>query len=296
MKHLLDIESLDAKMILGLIDRAFEFKKNKNHPQYPADIALLFYENSTRTRLSFELACSRLGMHPIHLDIRQSSEQKGETVLDTLYTLAAMGVDMAVIRHWQNGLPTQMSETIANLHIINAGDGQHAHPSQALLDMMTILQHRKDPSQLKITLIGDIRHSRVAQSWQWMAEKMNIGELCMVAPPLWQPQTHHYGRITASLNDGLEDADVIICLRVQQERLTAAENLDLTSFRQGYALTPARLALAKPDSLVMHPGPINRGIEIDNAVADGTQSVILDQVKNGVFMRMAILESIIVSR
>jgi aspartate carbamoyltransferase catalytic subunit len=129
-----------------------------------------------------------------------------------------------------------------------------------------------------------------------MAEKMNIGELCMVAPALWQPHTHHYGRISSSLTDGLHDADVIICLRVQQERLSAAEHLDLTSFRQGYTLTPARLALAKPDTLVMHPGPINRGIEIDDAVADGEQSVILDQVKNGVFMRMAILESIIASR
>ena len=180
-------------------------------------------------------------------------------------------------------------------HIINAGDGVHAHPSQALLDLMTIMEQKPDLSLLKIAIVGDILHSRVANSLQYVCAKLGVGELTLIAPKIWQPKSVHCGRVTDSLYDGIVDADVVICLRVQSERLSVTEHLDLASYRRDYALTRDSLAYAKKDAMVMHPGPINRGVEIDSDVADGPQSYILQQVTNGVFMRMAILESLIVA-
>ena len=178
-------------------------------------------------------------------------------------------------------------------HVINAGDGQHAHPSQAMLDLMTITEKKPNLSDLKITIVGDIAHSRVANSLQCLFKLMGVGEVCLVAPSCWQPAVIHYGWVTDSLVEGLQQADVVIGLRVQKERLAEGEALDLPHYRAHYALTQDALRFAKTDVMVMHPGPINRGVEIDHEVADGPHSAILTQVHNGVYMRMAILESLI---
>lgn len=295
MKHLLDISQLSVRDISTLIQRALHFKHNPIYPRYPhVWVANLFYENSTRTRVSFELAAKALSMSVVNLDLNYSSESKGEVIEDTMKTLAAMGISLFVIRHTQNGLPQRLAtQCTDDMHIINAGDGQHAHPSQALLDLMTIIEHKPDLARLKITIVGNLRHSRVANSLQCICAKLGVGELVLVAPTIWQPQDVCYGRATTSLEDGLKDADVVICLRVQQERLNADEHIDLPSYRRDYAITTSSMAWAKPDAMVMHPGPINRGVEIDSDVADGPQSYILRQVSNGVFMRMAILEALV---
>ncbi|WP_028388125.1 aspartate carbamoyltransferase catalytic subunit [Legionella fairfieldensis] len=295
MNHFLEISQLSPQQINALVSRAIHFKRSNEYPHYSCHtVANLFYENSTRTRVSFELAAKKLSMSTINLDLQYSSETKGEAIEDTLKTLAAMGIDFFVIRHRQEGLQRTLAEKLTErVHIINAGDGQHAHPSQALLDWMTIVENKPDATSLKIAIVGNIRHSRVANSFQSLCATLNVGELVFIAPPIWQPQNVHYGRLTASLQDGLTDADVIICLRVQQERLLEEERLDLDYYYRHYALTEKTLRYAKPGAIVMHPGPVNRGVEIDSSVADGVQSCILQQVTNGVFMRMAILELLV---
>lgn len=295
MKHFLEISQLSSQQIDSLLARALAFKKEGQFPCYSQHtVATLFYENSTRTRVSFELAAQRLGISVINLHLQNSSEAKGEVIEDTVNTLAAMGIDLFVIRHSQDGLQNELAKKMpASIHLINAGDGQHAHPSQALLDLMTISEKKPDLSRLKIAIVGDLRHSRVANSWQCLGSALKLGELSLVAPKIWQPQKVHYGLLTDSLAEGLADADVVICLRVQQERLAGHEQLDLLSYRQQFALTRDTIRYAKPDAMVMHPGPLNRGVEIDSEVADGPQSFILQQVGNGVFMRMAILEFLI---
>lgn len=294
MHHFLEISQLSRPQMDSLLERALYFKHDKQYPVYAqASVANLFYENSTRTRVSFELAANRLSMPVINLDLQSSSEAKGEIIEDTIKTLAAMGIKLFVIRHTQDGLQQQLAEALGNqVHIVNAGDGKHAHPSQAMLDLMTIVERKPDLSQLKIAIVGNIRHSRVANSLQSACKIMGVGELTLVAPDIWQPQIVHFGRVTSSLRDGIEEADVIICLRVQRERLLENEHLDLSRYRAEYALTQDTLKYAKPDAIVMHPGPMNRGVEIDSEVADGPQSCILQQVENGVFMRMAILEAL----
>ena len=296
MKHLLDIEQLSSREITTLIERALYFKHNSVYPCYPHHtLAILFYENSTRTRVSFELAANKLGIQVINLDLQRSSESKGETIEDTINTLAAMGVDLFVMRHVTNRLPTLLAEACTDgIHLINAGDGQHAHPTQALLDIMTIIEQKPNLNALKIAIVGDLRHSRVANSLQCIAKKLGIGELTLVAPTAWQPSTVHYGRVTTSLHDGIANADVVICLRVQQERLNKNEQLNLTQYHDEYAITSKSIKWAKPDVMVMHPGPINRGVELDSDVADGPLSFVLQQVSNGVFMRMAVLEALII--
>lgn len=294
MKHFLEISQLTEQQVNRLLTRALEFKGIKEYPQYPAQtVATLFYENSTRTRVSFELAAKKLGMTVINLDLQNSSEAKGEVIEDTIKTLAAMGIDFFVLRHRQDGLLNELAAGIlAPIHLINAGDGQHAHPSQAMLDLLTIVEKKPNLAQLKIAIIGNIRHSRVANSLQCLFALTKVRELSLIAPPIWQPEIVHFGKVTDSLRDGLTDADVIICLRVQHERLMENEQLDLALFRRDYALTKETVQFAKPDAIIMHPGPINRGIEIDGDLADGPQSCILQQVSNGVYMRMAILETL----
>lgn len=295
MKHFLEISQLSADDIHRLIQRALYFKTISSYPVYDkSTVAHLFYEHSTRTRASFDLAAKKLGMPILHFDVHQSAEKKGEVVGDTVRTLAAMGVSILIIRHAQNGLPHALSiNAPASVHIMNAGDGNHAHPSQALLDFMTIIEQKPALHTLKVAIMGDIRHSRVANSLQVMCQRLQIGSLSLIAPPCWQPTTRHYGTVTDSLQEGLADADVIICLRVQRERLMVGEEVAFESYRQGFALTEKSLAYAKPDVMVMHPGPLNRGVEIDSEVADGAHSFILQQVQNGVFMRMAMLESLV---
>lgn len=295
MKHFIDTSEKSSKELSKLIERALYFKNTESHPTYPEfSVAHLFYEHSTRTRVSFELAAKKLSMTVINLDPSTSSEQKGEEAQDTIKTLVAMGIRCFVVRHVQEGFPEMLADVCGDrAHIINAGDGTHAHPSQAMLDLMTIVEEKPDLASLKIAVLGNVRHSRVAHSFQLACSLLGVGDLVMVAPEIWQPKTLQYGRVTDSLQEGLMGADVVMCLRVQKERLAGNEHLDLAHYRQAYALTEKHLALAKKDAMVMHPGPVNCGIEIDREVVDGPQSVILRQVQNGVFMRMAIFEHVL---
>lgn len=294
MNHFLEISQLSPQQIEALIERAIYFKSSHHYPSFSDKAVVnLFYENSTRTRVSFELAAKHLSMQVINLELSSSSESKGELIEDTVQTLKAMGIYYFVIRHQQNGLQQNLAARLGHdIQIINAGDGTHAHPSQAILDMMTIIEKKPQLSRLKIAVVGNIKHSRVANSFQSICSKLGVGELIMVAPDIWHPHAVHYGRVTSDLKDGLCGADVIICLRVQRERLLENECLDIEVYRKAFALTPLSLAYAKPDAMVMHPGPINRGIEIDSEVADGPQSSILTQVQNGVFARMAIYDAL----
>lgn len=295
MNHFIEISQLSRPQIESLLQRSLEFKQQAQYPSYSQHtVANLFYENSTRTRVSFEVAANHLSMSVVNLDLQSSSESKGEVIEDTLQTLAAMGIQYFVIRHKQEGLQQRLANNLGSaIHIVNAGDGTHAHPSQAILDMMTIIEQKPQLEKLKIAVLGNIKHSRVANSFQNICSKLGVGELVLVAPELWQPQSIDYWRVTSDIVDGLTDADVVICLRVQRERLLETEHLDLESYRHDFALTKKSLAYAKPDAMVMHPGPMNRGVEIDSDVADGAQSFILQQVTNGVYSRMAILESLI---
>lgn len=295
MNHFLEISQLSPSRIHLLVQRALELKQSKHYPSYSQhSVAHLFYEHSTRTRVSFEVAAKHLSLSVIHLDLHSSSEHKGEVIEDTVRNLAAMGINYFVIRHKQEGLQQALANKFQNsIHIINAGDGTHAHPSQALLDMMTIMENKPQLSRLKIAVLGNIKHSRVANSFQHICKQLGVGELVLVAPKLWQPSQVQYGRVTDNVHEGLSDADVIVCLRVQRERLLEHEDLDLELYRRDFALTQQRVVQAKPDVMIMHPGPMNRGIEIDSDVADGSNSFILQQVSNGVYARMAILESLI---
>ncbi|MDI1352176.1 MAG: aspartate carbamoyltransferase catalytic subunit [bacterium] len=298
MDHFLEISQLSQQQIASLISRAFYFKYQTNYPSYaPQTVAQLFYENSTRTRVSFELAATRLAMSVVNLNLEHSSESKGEVLQDTIQNLAAMGIKYFVIRHQQEKIQQNLANYFGNtIHIINAGDGTHAHPSQALLDIMTIVEQKPQIDKLKVAVVGNIKHSRVANSLQCMFKQLGVGELVLVSPSIWQPQQSYFGRVTDQLNNGLKDADVIICLRVQRERLLEHEDLDLEFYRSHFALTQKTLRVAKPDCMIMHPGPLNRGVEIDSDVADGPQSFILEQVKNGVYARMAILEALILNQ
>lgn len=294
MQHFLEISELSLDEIENLLERALHFKYQSHYPHLSGyAVANLFYENSTRTRISFEMAANHLSMKVVNIDLHKSSESKGETIEDTLLNLSAMGISHAVIRHSQNGLPKQLAHTLGNkIHIINAGDGQNAHPSQALLDLMTITEQKPDLKNLKIVILGNIRHSRVANSLQSLFKTMQVGELVCIAPKVWQPQIKPYGRVTEDIEDGLKNADVIICLRVQKERLQETEQFDLQEYRKHFALTPHTLKLAHPKAMIMHPGPINHNVEIDSVLVDCPQSFILHQVQNGVFMRMGILEGL----
>ena len=295
MKHLLEIGQLSCEDVRRLIARAIDFKTQKIFPQFSEYVlANLFYEPSTRTRISFEMAAKNLGMRVVNMDFASSSETKGEMIEDTIHNLHAMGISLFVIRHRQNGLPQAMVGTcLHGIQVVNAGDGTHEHPSQALLDLMTIFEHKPHLGQLKVAIIGDVLHSRVANSLQGLCALMGVGELVLVAPEIWYPQIHPLsGSLTSSLEEGLRDADVVISLRVQKERLHASEKMDLETYHRHFAITKTNIQWAKPDVMIMHPGPMNRGIEIDSDVADGRRSFILEQVKNGVFMRMAILEAL----
>lgn len=296
MKHLLEIGQLSYADCLRLLNRATYLKSHPAYPQFPGlSLANLFYEPSTRTRISFEMAAKNLGIRVVQMDFAQSSATKGETIADTMQNLHAMGIQLFVVRHEQNGLPQKMADAfVSDIHVINAGDGTHEHPSQALLDMMTILQYKPQLEHLKIVIVGDILHSRVTNSLQALCQLMGVKELRFVAPTIWHSSAKPtFGTITSSLREGLENADVVIGLRVQKERLQVGETLDLVAYHRDYAITQTSLAWAKPDVIVLHPGPLNRGIEMNSDVADGPHSRILEQVKNGVFMRMAILEDLI---
>jgi aspartate carbamoyltransferase catalytic subunit len=292
-RSLLDVEHLSAEEITSLLKLARKMHSGKPKPLLRGKrIALLFYEPSTRTRVSFEFAAKLLGTHTSVISSLSSSIEKGESLVDTGKTLQALGADCIVVRHPSSGAPHVLAR---NLHIpiINAGDGMHEHPSQGLLDAYTILRHKKSLRGLKITMIGDIQHSRVVRSNVHILSKFGA-EIVLCGPPELLPETAASLapgiKITRHAEDAIRKADAVMMLRVQKERL-AGLKLEVDKYVAQYQLNAERLKLAKKDAIVMHPGPMIRGMEIEPEVADGPQSVIEEQVKNGVYVRMAILSS-----
>jgi aspartate carbamoyltransferase catalytic subunit len=256
----------------------------------------LFFENSTRTRTTFEIASTRLSADVINLNISASSASKGESLLDTIDNLSAMHADMFVVRHAQSGAPYLIAKHLVetgqdHVHVVNAGDGRHAHPTQGLLDMYTIRHYKKDFHNLTVAIVGDILHSRVARSDIHGLTTLGVPEVRAIGPRTLLPSSlEQMGlRVFNDMNEGLKGVDVIIMLRLQNERMTGALLPSAQEYFKSYGLTPERLALAKPDAIVMHPGPMNRGVEIDSAVADGAQAVILPQVTFGIAVRMAVM-------
>jgi aspartate carbamoyltransferase catalytic subunit len=288
---LLGIEHLEDKEILGLLKLARRMNPLKPRPLLRSKrIVLLFYEASTRTRSSFEIAAKSLGAITTLVQSSGSSIEKGESLLDTGYTLRAVGADAIVVRHPSAGAPHLMARHL-DVPVINAGDGMHEHPSQALLDAFTILKHKKSLKGLQVAIIGDIAHSRVARSACHLLTRFGV-KVTLCGPPELVPEvaaTLARGlHITRHIEEALRGADVIMLLRVQQERL-AGLKINLQDYISHYQMTPTRLKLARRDAIVMHPGPIIRGLELTSEVVDGPQSVVVDEVRNGVAMRMAIL-------
>jgi aspartate carbamoyltransferase catalytic subunit len=255
-------------------------------------VANLFFEASTRTRASFELAAKRLSADVLNLDVNTSSRQKGESILDTIYTLQAMQVDMFVIRDASTGIPAEIASHVdSHVSVLNAGESDVSHPTQGLLDLMTIQQHKPDIGALSVAIIGDIKHSRVARSAYQALSKLDVGELRIVGPMELLPEDGFEDATRCTtLEKGIRDADVVMTLRIQRERFTELSEIpDPQEYFRRFGLTEETLGMAKPDAIVMHPGPMNRGVEIDVNVADGSQSVIQDQVSNGLAVRMAVL-------
>jgi len=290
-RSLLELEHLSADEITSFLKLARRMESRNPRPLLRGKrIALLFYESSTRTRVSFEFAAKLLGTHTSVISATASSIEKGESLVDTGKTLQALGADCIVIRHPASGAPHVLAHNLT-IPIINAGDGMHEHPSQALLDAYTILRHKKSLKGLRVTMIGDIQHSRVVRSNVHLLSKFGA-QVTLCGPPDLLPD---YAaalapgvKISRHVEEAARKADVLMMLRVQKERL-AGLKLDAESYVAHYQLTPERLKLAKSDAIVMHPGPMIRGMEIQSEVADGGQSVIEEQVHNGVYVRMAIL-------
>ena len=298
LHHLLSLEGLPRAIIERILATADGFinvasREVKNVPLLRGrSVFNLFFEHSTRTRTTFEIAARRLSADVFNLDITRSSTAKGESLLDTINNLTAMQADMFVVRHAAGGAPHLIARHVApHVHVINAGDGRHAHPTQGLLDMYTIRHYKRDFSNLTVAIVGDILHSRVARSDIHALTTLGVPEVRAVGPLTLLPDgLEQMGvRVFTRLDEGIRGADVIIMLRLQNERMRGALLPSAQEYFRNYGLTPERLRLAKPDAIVMHPGPMNRGVEIDSRVADGAQSVILPQVTFGIAVRMAVL-------
>lgn len=298
LRHLTTLENLSRATIEHLLDRAIAMRDACAHGTRKLDLLTgrtvlnLFFEPSTRTRTSFELAARRLGADVVNFNIGVSSTSKGETLYDTLHTLEAMHLDAIVVRHKVDGTPEELvRHAMSAVSIVNAGDGHHAHPTQGLLDALTIRQHRPDFENLTVTICGDIRHSRVARSDVHALTALGVKEIRFCGPAALLPDAAEFPHVHCGENfdEAIEGADVAMMLRLQKERMAATELPDEAAYFQHYGLDARRLARAGRGCLVMHPGPLNRGIEIADEVADGAQSRVLEQVANGVFVRMAVL-------
>jgi aspartate carbamoyltransferase catalytic subunit len=305
LRHLLTLEDLPRVYLERLLERAQSFVRPLGEPPPTSSelagvtVANLFTEPSTRTRVSFELAAKRLGAEVVNLEVQLSSRVKGESMLDTIYTLEALYVDVLVIRDAEAGVPGLVAQHVRpHVSVLSAGEAHVAHPTQGLLDALTVRQRKPRLETLSLAIVGDVRHSRVARSAYHAFRTLGVGELRIVAPPAFMPEPAEFvGCVRhTTLAKGLKDADVIMMLRIQKERMSHASLPDADRYFAKYGLTPERLALAKPDAMVMHPQPMNRGIEIASDVADGPQSAIRDQVRNGVAVRMAVLATVIGSR
>ncbi len=302
LKHFLTIEGLKKNHLIDILDLAESFatvggKSVKKVPLLRGKTIInLFFETSTRTRTTFELAASRLSADVQSINIATSATSKGESLLDMLHNLEAMHCDMFVVRHNESGAAHFIAKHVApHVSVINAGDGRHAHPTQAMLDMFTIRRHKGEFHKLKVAIVGDILHSRVARSEIHALNTLGVGELRVVGPKTLIPTA--LGNIGAhifhDMEQGLAGVDVVIMLRLQKERMQGALLPSENEYFQRYGLTEEKLALAAPDAIVMHPGPINRGVEIASSVADGPQSVILEQVSNGLAIRMAVMSMVL---
>ena len=296
LQHLLTIEGLPREILTHILDTAASFigvtdREVKKVPLLRGkSVFNLFFEPSTRTRTTFEIAAKRLSADVINLNIATSSQTKGETLLDTVDNLSAMHADMFVVRHAQSGAAHLIARHIGSRgHVINAGDGRHAHPTQGLLDTYTIRHYKHDFSRLSVAIVGDVLHSRVARSLIHALTTLGAPDVRVIGPKTLLPTgVEQLGvKVFHDLRRGIVDCDVVVMLRVQNERMTGALLPSTQEFFKSWGLTAEKLALAKPDAIVMHPGPLNRGVEIDSSVADGAQSVILSQVRFGIAVRMA---------
>ena len=296
--HLLSTEGLPKSILTQVLDTAANFVSvgNREVKKVPLlrgkSVFNLFFENSTRTRTTFEIAAKRLSADVINLDIAKSSAAKGESLLDTIANLSAMAADLFVVRHSESGAPYLIAQHVApHVHVVNAGDGRHAHPTQGLLDMYTIRHYKGDFANLTVAIVGDVLHSRVARSQIHALKTLGVPEVRVVGPKTLLPKDiERLGvRVFHDVAQGLRDCDVVITLRLQNERMSGPLIPSAGEFNKTYGLTPEKLALARPDAIVMHPGPINRGVEIDSGVADGTHSVIMPQVTFGIAVRMAVM-------
>jgi len=303
LHHLLGIQSLDQKQIIYLLDRAEYFLKTAVAKQEMLTtlrgkvVVNLFFEPSTRTRNSFEIAAHRLGAIVLSPDMKQSSTTKGELLIDTIRNLEAMGASLLVIRHPDNHLAQFLAaEVNTQVSVVNAGDGSNEHPTQTLLDLMTMRQHFKDFSKLTIAIVGDIAHSRVARSLIMGLRLMGVPRIRIIAPESFTPDHAELAHVDVfhAMDAGLKDADIIYTLRIQKERMKEDQRPKDDQYFKNFGLTQERLVLAKRDAIVMHPGPMNRGIEIESSVADGAQSAILQQTQNSVAVRMAVLEVLLI--
>lgn len=298
LRHFLTIEGLPASLLTEILDVAESFSVVATQPVKKVPLLRgktifnLFFEPSTRTRTTFELAAKRLSADVMNMNISTSATNKGESLLDTLRNLEAMYSDMFVVRHADSGAAQLIARHVApHVSVVNAGDGRHAHPTQAMLDVFTIRQHKPDLTALRVAIVGDILHSRVARSQIHALNTLNTGEVRVIAPKTLLPENvEQLGvQVFHSMASGLKDVDVVIMLRLQRERMTGALLPSEHEFFRLYGLDESALAYAKPDAIVMHPGPANRGVEIASSVADGPQSVILEQVSNGLAIRMAVM-------
>jgi aspartate carbamoyltransferase catalytic subunit len=298
LRHFLSVEGLPRSLLESIMDTAESLSSvtEQTVKKVPLlrgkTIVNLFFETSTRTRTTFELAAKRLSADVLNVNIATSATTKGESLLDTIRNIEAMHVDMFVVRHAQSGAPHFIARHVApHISVINAGDGRHAHPTQAMLDVFTIRKHKGDFSQLRVAIVGDILHSRVARSEIHALRILGTREIRVVGPRTLLPADIESLGVKPfyDLNCGLEGVDVIIMLRLQRERMNGAFIPSEHEYYARFGLTEARLAQAKPDAMVMHPGPINRGVEIESRVADGSRSVILQQVTHGIAIRMAVM-------
>lgn len=292
LRHFIDIEGQSDRTWSGLVARAIDLAAGAAPARLDRAVVNLFLEPSTRTRVSFELAATRLGLRVINMELERSSSTKGESLEDTIATLASMGIDAAIVRHPQTGRCAQLLDSVpVGLHLLNAGDGSGHHPSQALLDAATLSQAGVSLERSVVAIVGDIRHSRVARSVLELFRRLGVAELRVAGPDSLLPDDlpDHVQRC-ASLEQAVTGADVVMMLRIQHERMDRQAWPDPASYHAQWGLTADRLALARPGCKVLHPGPINRGVEISPAVADGPNSLILAQVRMGVFARMAVLE------
>jgi aspartate carbamoyltransferase catalytic subunit len=296
--HLLSTEGLSRDILTHILDTASQFvsvndREVKKVPLLRGkSVFNLFFENSTRTRTTFEIAAKRLSADVFNLDIARSSASKGESLLDTIANLSAMAADIFVVRHSESGAPYLIAEHVApHVHVINAGDGRHAHPTQGLLDAYTIRHFKKDFANLRVAIVGDVLHSRVARSDIHALTTLGCAEVRVVGPKTLVPgDLSQLGvKVFHNIEEGIRDCDVVIALRLQNERMSGALLPSSQEYFKSFGLTQNRMRLAKPDAIVMHPGPINRGVEIESAVVDGPQSVILTQVTFGIAVRMAVM-------